>query len=588
MKKILLSLSLLFCLLPLSVAKADDVDVAPISQTDSKTRRYVDDWYVKDFYSQITVNPDSTLDITEKITADCGNASNKHGIFRIVPEFYTVDKKTVESPVELKSITDFNGNPLKYETINNREDKTVTWKIGNPNRTVTGVNYYQIKYKVKNVVRFDNDSFDKLYWNVLGDFWDMEIDNFKADIIFPEGINKGNSVVLYYTGKLGSTGNDLVVYDWSAPDILTLESTGMLPEMYGVTALVTFPKGLISPYRFTFWEQYGEYLWFLIPIFLFIFCFSLWSKYGKDPKVKDPVIAEYEPPEGLSPLEIGLIWKNGTFYNSFMTAEIINLAVRKFITIKESEKSFFGQREKIFVRNDISQAEGELSNIQKDILEGILGNGKEKKLSALRNKFYLVIQESERKEIKELISRGILAKEGYSIKKVLILIPIILFMAFPVLFVFSPFSGVSLFLCFVISIVFAFIMPKRTEKGAELNRKIQGFYLFISKAEKYRARFYEKENMFEKVLPYAIAFGLTKQWINSMKEVYGNDFYDNYHMSWYVGAAGISSFDADSISSTISSLSSSISSSMSSSSSSSSSGGGSSGGGGGGGGGGGW
>ena len=38
-------------------------------------RENVTDWYIKNFETEIVVNKDSTLDITEWITADCGNAA---------------------------------------------------------------------------------------------------------------------------------------------------------------------------------------------------------------------------------------------------------------------------------------------------------------------------------------------------------------------------------------------------------------------------------------------------------------------------------------------------------------------------------
>ena len=103
-------------------------------------------------------------------------------------------------------------------------------------------------------------------------------------------------------------------------------------------------------------------------------------------------------------------------------------------------------------------------------------------------------------------------------------------------------------------------------------------------AEKYRQQFNEKENIFEKFLPYAIMFGMTKEWIKKMKDIYGEQYFGSYAPAWFIGG-NISSFDAGSIDSAISSMSSSMNSAMSAASSS---GGGGAGGGGGGGGGGGW
>jgi len=143
----------------------------------------------------------------------------------------------------------------------------------------------------------------------------------------------------------------------------------------------------------------------------------------------------------------------------------------------------------------------------------------------------------------------------------------------------------SLFLSGAVTIAFGVLLRKRTLGGAELAWKIKGFKLFMKTVDKDRAAFYEKENIFEKFLPYAIAFEMTDIWIKRMEEIYGEKYFATHVPAWYIGASA-ASFDASNFTSAINSLSSSIS--QNTSSSSGSGGGGSSGGGGGGGGGGGW
>lgn len=118
-----------------------------------------------------------------------------------------------------------------------------------------------------------------------------------------------------------------------------------------------------------------------------------------------------------------------------------------------------------------------------------------------------------------------------------------------------------------------------------MNWHIEGFKLFMETVDKDRARFYEDQNIFEKFLPYAVLFNITKKWITRMKEIYGAEYIAQHAPAWYVGATP-GAFDADHFSSAMTSLSQSIG--ASTSSPSGSGGSGSSGGGGGGGGGGGW
>jgi uncharacterized membrane protein len=128
-------------------------------------------------------------------------------------------------------------------------------------------------------------------------------------------------------------------------------------------------------------------------------------------------------------------------------------------------------------------------------------------------------------------------------------------------------------------------MPKRTLLGTETNWKIKGLRLYMETAEKARQQFYEKEHIFETLLPAAIVFGMTKEWVAKMKEIYGEEYFANYHPAWFV-ASDMGGFDTESFSAHLTSLSTSIASNTGTASGSGGSG--SSGGGGGGGGGGGW
>jgi uncharacterized membrane protein len=68
--------------------------------------------------------------------------------------------------------------------------------------------------------------------------------------------------------------------------------------------------------------------------------------------------------------------------------------------------------------------------------------------------------------------------------------------------------------------IFGFFMPQRTQKGADTQIRILGLEEFIKTAETDRVKFYEKENIFEKILPYAIAFGIADRWAKACEGLY--------------------------------------------------------------------
>lgn len=562
----------------------------------------ITDWYIKDFQSDIIVNTDSSLDITEKIVADCDNLPNKHGIFRTLPTFYqkTVSEK-VDTPIKLKSITDFNGNSIPYSFQRNFQNKTVTWKIGDPNKTVTGENDYKISYHVNNTIRFDSSNFDEFYWNLNGNFWQIETGHFVGTIHFPKGITTSNSTVDYYTGSFDSKSKDLATYTWLDNQTLQFASTQTLKQGEGITVSVTFPKGVITPYKPSPIEQYGRYFLLIIPLATFLLCYRLWQQYGKDPKLGKTIIAEYEAPDNLSPMEIGMLIKNSGFDNKFISAAIINLAVKKYLKIEEIPKEgIFGKKDFKLLRLDNPNSTFEIikeaSPSEKILLEKLFGNHTEILLSSLRNKFYTHIPTIKSSVKNSLTEKEIFQKGGFKFQIVLIIAAAITFAILVGLTIlvsalipaWTGYTIASGVLTIATFLVFAFLMPQLSQKGAEILWKAKGFKLYMETAEKYREQFNEKENIFEKFLPYAMIFGIVDLWVKKIKMIYGENYFSTYHPYWYYGYA-TPSFDANTLTDSMEALSNQMSETLASSPSSSGSGGGGfAGGGGGGGGGGGW
>jgi uncharacterized membrane protein len=539
----------------------------------------ITDWYLKDFHSDIVVNSDSSTLVTEKITADCGNLPDKHGIFRTLPTQINSVNGKILTPVELVSITDFYGNPYMYQT--SRGNGTITWKIGDPNHTVTGVNEYQIVYKVKNAVRLENGAAE-LYWNLNGNFWQLVTDNYSADISFPAGINPDNTKVEVYSGATGAKDDTLSSWQWQG-DILTFQSKRIMQPGEGITVSAAMPSSIFTPYQLTLSDRFPGWQWILLPLIVFMIYFAIWKKFGEDPKLHKTIIAQYEPPAGFGPLEISL----GAVSNKFITAAIIQLAVDGILKISETDSKIlmFEKKDYRLEKTNNIEAIAKLLPAERAIYEGIFGGESTRLLSELKNKFYKIMPDVQKKTQDWAVQNGYMDKTGFKLQAVMVFVSIL---AIIIAIIFSKnylsAAGISsLLIAGVIAAFFSALMSRRTPKGAEAAWQIKGFKLFIKTADQYRAQFYEKENMFEKVLPYAIAFGLTKKWIENARAIYGDDKFLALAPVWYVGAGG---FNADTFTSSMESVASAIAANVSSPSGQGGAGG--AGGGGGGGGGGGW
>jgi len=571
--KIFLGLFLLIFLMPL--------------KSEAREKANITDWYIKNFQSEIIVNKDSSLDITEKITADCGNLPDKHGIYRVLPtQVYKTSTEVIKTPIKLISVTDFNGRPVHYEESSSFTYHTISWKIGDSDRTVTGENNYIIKYKVKNAIRFFNEDFDELYWNLNGNFWEIETDSFTGKIVFPAEITQANTKIDYYTGSFGAKSEDGATYSWSADNILEFNSTRTLKSGEGITASVIFPKNIFTPYKPGFFEKYWQYFSFILPIISFIICFLLWAKFGNDPNIKGPIVPEFEVPGGLKPMEMGEVMTNGKLSTNHVSAGIINMAVNKMIKIEKAENKDYKLMLLKKELRDISEAETLL-------IEELFSGKDETMLSKLKNKFYSKLGTLEDSIKKKLEKEKLIGGSNSCLRITFIMFAVF---AFPAVFFFIVWwiLALNLLLTSIIFIIFAILIPRRSVEAVQMMRKIEGFKLYMKTAEKYRQQFNEKENIFEKYLPYAMIFGITGLWIEKIKKIYGQDYFNTYHPIWFIGP-GFEHFDAGSFDNAISSLSSNMSSTLASAPSASGSGGwsgggggGFSGGGGGGGGGGGW
>jgi uncharacterized membrane protein len=528
----------------------------------SSARENVSYWYIKDFRTTLNLNKDSTLLVEEKIIADCGHAKDKHGIFRVLPTRVEIEGQEVITPIELISITDFNDNSVEYSVINNYEDSTITWKIGDPDKTVKGENEYKIVYRVKNIIRTEENS-DLFHWNILGNFWDMEIDNFNAEIILPSGINRENVDIDYYTGHLGSKSKYLASYKWKEENKIIFYSHRTIDKKEGITVKISFPRNTFEVYSLSFWEKTRkDNFWFVLPIFFFFLLLFIWNKYGRDPRIKKSLMPFYEVPENLSPIEMGMLITNGSFNNKLIPATIVNFAVKRIISIEKiKKKNFFSKDDFSLKVENINKLE-KVSSIEKMIFERIFGKEKEVRLSSLKRKFPVYIKEIDKRIDESLTSKGLLSKKSFQVQGFLVLAIFVMTLFFLIISKLTSFISliplrglVSALITYLIFVVFLIFMPRRTAKGTDLLWKIKGYELYMRTAEEHRQKFYEKENIFEKNLPYAMVFGIADLWVKKMKEMH---YIDNYHPVWFAGGS-FSQLDVDSFVSELDNLSSNIS-----------------------------
>ena len=544
---------------------------------------------IERFDSRITVNPDGTLDVLEAIRAKFTGSWN--GIYRKVPVEYRTDqgfKWTVR--LELVSATDGEGQPLRTET--SREGHFVQYKMWIPG-AVDAVKSLVLRYRVRGALRFFEDH-DELYWNVTGDEWDVALGEVSAAIELPAAATGLRATA--FNGVYGSTSREADVA--MEGTVVRITMPRKLEFREGLTAVVGWDKGLVpEPTRADKVTGFLGANWPLaLPIPVLLGMLFLWSRRGRDPH-QLPIAVQYEPPPGLTPAEAGTLTDESADMRD-ITATIVDLAVRGHLRIEEREESkLFGlvkDREFVFHRTDPKPPDRPLMTYESEVLDGIFEDGaREVELSDLQNEFYKHLGGIKSGIMDRLVQQGLYARRPDHVRGrwigLGVALGLLVAMGGGALASEIGLAPVSLVIAGIaiglIVIVIGYHMPARTVAGARTLEKVLGFGEFLERVDKERfERVVKTPEMFERYLPYAMAFGVEKKWAAAFRDIYLEP------PTWYAGTS-MHGFNASLFSSRLSAMSTQAGSTMSSSPRSSSGSGfsgGSSGGGGGGGGGGGF
>jgi hypothetical protein len=419
-------------------------------------------------------------------------------------------------------------------------------KVGSPATTVSGAEEYTIDYTVNNVISFYQDH-DELYWDVNGDQWNQPFTNVNATVHLAPGISRSSNQPVCYVGTYGSTSKDCVVY---AGKNIAFGASNLQPQST-LTFVVGFQKGYFHPMT---WKDYvsdyaPDILEFFTPILLIGGAgFVWWFRRGRDAKGSGVIIPQYDAPDDLMPLEVGAII-DFVADSRDLTATIIDLAIRKYVQIIESEdKKLVVLKQKSYALKLLNKDWSGLSSWEIQILGalfGVDGSTEMIDLDFMKTKLY-----SDAKSIKDTVSialttRGYFASNpikylGLSLSSVVII----------ALFVGPIFHGVQSLLLvggiigLILFGIFYHFLPARTAKGVAAKEHILGLKMYLEVAEKDRIAKLQSpdapygENhaepshtveLFEKLLPYAIVLQVEQKWAAKFNDIYAAP------PDWYVG-----------------------------------------------------
>ena len=293
------------------------------------------------FHSDIKVHQDGSMTVAETIQVNSTGREIKRGIYRDFPTRYR-DRYGNDYVVDFDVIKVLRDDePESYHLKDLANGKRIY--IGRTDFFLSPGEYtYTVVYKTNRQLGFFKD-FDELYWNVTGNGWSFQIDKASAMVELPQGASEKIMGLDGYTGKQGSKEKDFSIFTDDVGNVTFVTKRPLMPRE-GLTILVAWPKGYIAEpaihtrLGYFIHDNLGTATGLAGLLILLVYYLIVWTRFGKDP-AKGTVIPLYNPPDRFSPASIRYIMKMG-FDNKVLTAAIIDMAVRGYITINEEDGTY--------------------------------------------------------------------------------------------------------------------------------------------------------------------------------------------------------------------------------------------------------
>lgn len=578
-------------------------------------------WYIAEFNAVYRVERDGTVAVEERIVVDFG-VLERHGIFRDLVRYGPCPADDEERDPAVGGCPAGATRKWEYRDFTVENDQGTAWKfgresypqgirlkIGDPDRTIRGRQVYVIRYRISGALDAYREH-DELYWNVTGE-WPVPIQRVTVRVSLPEGAAARG---ICFVGVGGSTEQCPA----SASGGEVYVSTRALGAFEQVTVAVGWQKGIVQVAAplYVVPARVGDYVsfdWFdrlglaVGAVASLAGVLALWWRQGRDRQYRaiyylaedpeqttkplfggPPLVVEYLPPEGLRPAQMGLLLDERADTLD-VTATIIDLAVRGYLRIAELPKQGFRARvdwalERLRDGTDLLPYEALL-------LDALFATGNRVKVSELKYQFADDLAKVRKALYDDAMERGWFAqrpgtaKTLWAISGVALVGAVIGLCLLAATFLGRGLLPAGLAVGALAVVVLAPSMARRTAAGSEMLRRVLGFRLYITTAEKHRQEFNERANIFARYLPFAIVFGCVEKWARAFQGLDAQ--VQQSTAGWYVGSGP---FQVAAFSSGLRTFSSSVGSTLSATRSSGGSGfgGGSAGGGGGGGGGGSW
>ena len=530
---------------------------------------------IRNYEVTVQINKNGTLTVNEVIDYQFGEEF-KHGIYKDIP----LRSKRFGFDVH-KSFIKMNwikrdGEDEEY--TKNHFYEGIRYRIGSETELVNlykTESIYELNYDIYNAV-FEKDGIYQVYYNAIGQFWNVPIEQASVIIRFPDGqkIKKNEIEKLeVYTGSYGEKGEN---YDILENDEEIHISTKELEAKNGLTFMLNLKTDKISPtlvdkLKIVYLSNPAIIILPFLLLFLTIYSIVTWNLFGRDPQGKS-VIPEFNLPKDISPMFAAYI--NGERDTvEILNAGIFTLLTKGFIVANRVNGEIkYNKESKTVYTQETELAEEErmlldaLSSEKNNIFGGEkrIYNKANSIIEILKEKYHKIIYKNNGSFLVPFYCAApvfmifIFSQTNFEIFNPFIILYILITLGsffhriwitvskklltgliiIAILGV-SFYQGIEIFV-FVAYFVILFItysklIGKYTNEGLRKKEYLKGMKMYIKTAEENQIRKFDnvKEliEYFNGILPFAVALGVKNEAIKLMKKtikIYNFDINESY------------------------------------------------------------
>ncbi len=508
------------------------------------------------FDVDIDVAPDGTFEVTEHQTIDFTNGSFSFG-YREIPIRNLAH-------IDGWSLSDSDGNiyqqtantaaaPHTFSVEKSGGAYLINWHfppLANATKT------YHLQYTVHEGLRY-YDTGDQLWWKAIygeRDFpvlagtvqvqlpaaaeimvWDAYVNDLSAPERFNVEVANDQSLFKVMLTQRLAAGEEVEIRVQFTPNVVA----GSAPAWQAAADELAAQREAELLYRQR-WGPWASLLLGGLGLLFFVggpaLLYLLWYRVGRDQPTE--VIADYlpEPPDELPPALVGTLIDEHVDMHDLL-ATIVDLAQRKVISITEEQsEGFFRMGNDFVYRWEDQQAE--LLPYERQLLESMFGRKDEVRLSDLKNKFYTKLPKLQQSLYQAVAKSELFPSNPDHVRNryrgfamaglaVAALLGVVLVNLFGDLTAVAVFPAIGIGFTALGLLFLARWMPRKTAHGVAVSARWLAFKRYLQNIDTY-ADMAEQKAIWDRWLPYAIAFGIDKEYIRKFEAV------DAPAPGWYI------------------------------------------------------